>query len=66
MAREAVWVKIVPRAMAEGLTGGRSGRGKKMVSKCRAEKVFTGLLERIAMWEGCRAACQALTVELQL
>ena len=49
MAREAVWVKIVPRAMAEGLTGGRSGREKKMVSKCRAEKVFTGLLGRVAM-----------------
>ena len=26
MAREAVCVKIVPSAMAEGLTGGRSGR----------------------------------------
>ena len=24
MAREAVWLKMVPRAMAEGLTGGRS------------------------------------------
>ena len=23
-AREAAWLKIVPRAMAEGLTGGRS------------------------------------------
>ena len=24
-AREAVWVKMVPRAIADGLTGGRSG-----------------------------------------
>ena len=24
-AREAAWLKTVPRAMAEGLTGGRSG-----------------------------------------
>lgn len=31
-AREAAWVKTVPRAMADGLTGGRSGT--MYVSEC--------------------------------
>ena len=31
MASSVVWLKMVPRAMAEGLTGGRSG-GRELVS----------------------------------
>ena len=30
MAREAVWLKIMPRAMADGLTGGRSIEDSKL------------------------------------
>ena len=31
MASEAAWLKIVPRAIAEGLTGGRSGKRRRSI-----------------------------------
>lgn len=58
MPREAVWVKTVPRAIAEGLTGGRSdfvssSYHHRFLSSWEEHTVQSSHCARIVMlWDG--------------